>query len=440
MEEKVIGVTKKDGEILASGVVVQNIVVRQAQRSRSDIQDWRNRHIQAEGINGSRVTLYDLYADMMLDGFLKRLVAKRVLSVTKNKIKYVDAQGKHVEASSAVLTKREFRKLRQYIQLYKAWGISVIELINEAGALKVFDVPKKHIVPTEGKIIFEQYGNDGISYRKLRTVIEIGEWNDLGYLLEACAYALYKRGVVADWANYAQVFGIPFREARYDGFNDVVRKQLELALEKAAGAAYAILPKEAELTIHEAQNQSGSNELFDSLRKSMNEEMTVLILGATESTTSSRSSGYAQSETHKKTVDEVANDDKEDELSILNEKVLPVLVLLGLLPDGGSFIYDEPMDIEAAEVKMRIAESAKRMGVPIDDDYIYQITGIPKPVNYNELKAKQEEAAQLEDDPEPEPVQKTGKEKKQTVKVKKLSFSDRLRLSLLDFFDQAHEN
>lgn len=28
------------------------------------------------------------------------------------------------------------------------------------------------------------------------------------------------------------------------------------------------------------------------------------------------------------------------------------------------------------------------MGVPVSDDYIYKITGIPKPANYDELKRK----------------------------------------------------
>jgi len=425
---------------VAGGVVVQNIVMRPVNRTRSDIQDWRTRHMQAEGINGSRITLFDLYDDMLLDGFLKRLVAKRVLAVTKNKIKYVDRSGKVVEAANDILKKREFRKLRQYIQLYKAWGISVIELINENGMLKVFDVPKKHIVPTEGKITFDQYGNEGILYRTLRTVIEIGEWNDLGYLLEACAYALYKRGVVADWANYAQIFGIPFREARYDGFNDVVRKQLELAMEKAASAAYGVFPKDVEITIHEAKSQSGSNELFDTLRKAMNEEMTVLILGATETTTSSSSSGYAQSETHKKTVDEVAADDKEDELSILNEKVLPVLALLGFIPEGGSFVYDEPVDIDVAEKRIKIAQTAKQMGVPVGDDYIYSITGIPKPDDYELQKAKQEVEIESEpeaiDVPKPKPTQI----KKEGKPAKKLSIMEQFRLALADFFDPAHEN
>jgi hypothetical protein len=385
------GVTKTEGTITEQGVVIQKILIRPVQRTMLDIETWRNYHKAAEAINGTRRALYDLYSDVLLDGFLKRLVAKRVLGVTKNKIRYVDVDGKDVDAAKDFINLRQFRKLRQYIQLQKAWGISVVELINDAGVFRAFDVPKKHIRPAEGLITYEQLGQDGIYYRDPpynKTVLEVGEYDNLGYLLEACAYAIYKRGDIADWANYAQIFGMPFREARYDGFNEQVRLQLENALEKAGSAAYAVLPREAELTFHEMSGTAGSNTLYDSLRRAMNEEMTVLIIGATETTTSSKSSGYAQSETHKQTVDELADDDKQDELSILNEQVLNILINLGFLPAGGKFIYDEPIDMDDAKAKVDLGLKLIAGGVPVGDDWFYLVTGIPKPDDYDEQKAK----------------------------------------------------
>jgi hypothetical protein len=388
------GVTKKNGEILESGVVIQNINVRPVQRTNLAIDKWRQNHQQAEGINGTRIGLYDMYSDTLLDAFLKRLVAKRVLSVTKNKLKYIGKDGKEIDGADDLLCQRQFRKLRQRIQLYKAWGISVIELMNEKGLLKIFDIPKKHIRPKEGLIISEQYDVDGVNYRMPpynKTVIEVGDWDDLGYLLEASAYAIYKRGDIADWANYVQIFGMPFREATYDGFNEVVRIQLENALEQAASAAWIVLPEGSSIKLHEPKNAAGSNELYNALRQAMNEEMTVLVIGATETTTSSASSGYAQSQTHQQTVDEMVSDDKEDELSILNEQVVPIMIYLGLLPKGGKFVYDEPMNVDTATKKVTIAKTIKDAGVPVSDEYFYEIAGIPKPDNYDELKQKMED-------------------------------------------------
>lgn len=440
------GVTKKEGSVTEQGLVIQNITIRPVQRTMLDIEKWRTAHQTAESINGTRVSLYDLYDDVLKDGFLKRMVAKRVLGVTKNKLKYIDKGGKEIEAADDLLKLREFRKLRQRIQLYKAWGISVIESMNIGGKLKIFDVPRKHIRPKEGIIVHEQYGVDGINYRVppvSNYIIEVGDWDDLGYLLEACAYVIYKRGNIADWANYAQIFGMPFREARYDGFNEQVRIQLENALEKAGSAAYAVLPKDTEMTFHENTGAAGSTELYDRLRTAMNEEMMVHILGATETTTSSKSSGYAQSETHQKTTDEVAQDDKEDELTILNELVLPVLINLGLLPKGGTFVYNEPVNIEVAGKKVDIALKLRNDGkVPISDDYFYEISGIPKPDNYAELKQKMEDE-KIQPVPAPndnirpaKPGNKPGKK----TKAQKLNAFEEFKLWAADFFARGHES
>lgn len=430
------GVSKKEGSITEQGVQITNIVIRPVQRTLLDIEKWRNAHISAESINGSRVTLYDLYDDVLKDGFLKRLVAKRVLAVTKNRLRYVGADGKEIEEVNELLNLGEFRKLRRRIQLAKAWGISVIEIMPVEAGIKIFDVPKKHIVPEEGKVVFEQYGHDGIEYRKAPAsnfIIEVGEWNDLGYLLESCAYVIYKRGNIADWANYAQIFGMPFREARYDGFNEQVRMQLENALDKAGSAAYAVLPKEAELTFHEMKGTAGSTELYDSLRKAMNEELSVHILGATETTTSSSSSGYAQSETHLKTVNELSDDDKADELSILNEKVRPLFIRLGLFPDG-KFAYDEPVQPEVATKLIDMAVKLKNAGVPVADDHFYEISGIPKPENYEELKQKYEADKAAEKGIEaPQP----GKKQAPAKPGKKMSVEDEVRKVLSDFFGEA---
>lgn len=111
----------KSGDISAQGVIIQNITIRPVQRSMVDIDKWRSYHQQAESISGSRVPLLDLYDDVTLDGFLKRLIAKRVLGVTKNKLKIINTSGVEMDGVDDVLKSRSFRKLRQRIQLHKAW-------------------------------------------------------------------------------------------------------------------------------------------------------------------------------------------------------------------------------------------------------------------------------------------------------------------------------
>lgn len=400
-----VSVKRSNGGAQVSGINITNITIRPVERTNQDIQKWRNAHQEAEGMLGTRISIYDLYDDVLLDGFLSRQLKRRISSVVSSNVIYADASGAKIDGVETLLKSMAFREMRKKIQEQKAWGHSLIELSNQNGKLHIFPIPRKHVRPIEGIITSDQYSIiEGIEYRKApysNFVLEVGEWDDLGYLLQAAPYVIYKRGGIADWANYAQIFGLPFREARYDGFNDQVRIQLEQAMEKAGSAAYAVLPKEAEIIFHEAKNASGSTDLFNTLRTAMNEEIAVLVLGATETTTSSSSSGYAQSETHMKTVLEVYEDDRTEELCILNENVAPILQYIGLLPEGGHFAYDDPMNLDEADKKAKIGLSIKKGGVPVADDWFYQTTGIPKPDNYDELKAEQEANKEAEQEAEP---------------------------------------
>lgn len=389
--------TKKKGEP-AQGVVIQNITIRPVVRSSQDIQKWRSALQSAEGINPVRVPLYDLYDDLLMDAVLSSLVDKRILGVTKTKLVFLTESGEEVPEINDLIALSQFRELRRELMLRKFWGITVCELMVINSMFRVFSVPRKHIRPDIGKIVYEQHGIDGIDYRLPpcnKYIIEAGKSDDLGLLLKAAPYVIYKRGGFGDWAHFAEVFGMPFREARYDGFNQAVRAQLELALEQAGSASYAILPKEAEITFHEAKSTQGSGELYNLLRKACNEELSILILGQTETTASSSSSGYAQSKTHAEVESAINLNDREDELSILNETVKPVLATLGYKVGNGRFQHvpaEEQLGLkEKAEV---IVKMKTQVGLPIDDDWLYNEFGIEKPANYDAIKQQQEEQRQ----------------------------------------------
>ena len=164
----------------------------------------------------------------------------------------------------------------------------------------------------------------------------------------------------------------------------------------------------------------------------------VLILGATETTNSSKSSGYAQSQTHKETVDELAQDDKVKELCMLNEIVLPVLITMGLLPAGGKFASEDPVDLDTAERKIKVAQAVKLMGFPLDADDIYETSGLKKPDDYDAQVAKMEADKAAENAAKQLPPAATGKKKAPPKPgEKKLSRLDEFRLMLADFFDPA---
>jgi hypothetical protein len=426
------------------GLIIQNITIRPVVRQSQDIERWRNAIRAAEALNPIRYTLYDLYEEIMLDGVLTNLVEKRVLGVTKKKLLFVDKSGKEVQAMTDLLNKKQFRKLRKEIQLQKVYGISVIELINDASGFRIFSVPRKHIQPKTGMIVYEQTGTDGINYKQppaSNYILEVGDWSDFGLLMKAAQYVIYKRGGFGDWSNFAMLFGMPFREARYDGFNDATRKQLEMALEQAGSAAYAILPKDAEFKLHEASNTQGGGEMYNSLRKACNEELAILFLGQTETTSKTAGKLGGNDDTHEQTENDINANDRADELSIMNEQVVPILKNLGF-PADGFFVYEEQEEDIPLDIKIdNVIKLRQQAGLPIDDDYIYEMSGIPKPANYDAIKKEQADQATRDKAAFEKDAKKPKKKDKPTDKEEEqLSWKDKLLLKMADFFDQARQS
>ena len=45
---------------------------------------------------------------------------------------------------------------------------------------------------------------------------------------------IYKRGGFGDWAEYAEIFGMPFQVAKYNNYDEATRQELIRALEQSA--------------------------------------------------------------------------------------------------------------------------------------------------------------------------------------------------------------
>lgn len=429
-----------------NGVVIQNITIRPAVRTTQDIGKWRVALQHAEAIYGNRVQLYDLYEDIILDPVLSSLIEKRILGVTKCELQLLKNNGDVVEEMLPILRGRKFRELRKELLRYKFWGISVIEPMNKNG-FDFFNVPRKHIRTKEAKIVYEQNGNDGIFYREppyKNYVVEIGRYDDLGLLLKAAPYVIYKRGGFGDWAQFAEIFGMPFRIGKYAGYNETARVQLERALETMGSAAHVVIPEESNIEFIENKGTNNTGELYNMLRTACNEELAVLILGQTETTSKTAGKLGGNDATHEATEDAINLDDREDELAILNETILPILGHLGYPVKGCRFIHkteDEKLTIkDKVEVYIKLR---KELDMPVADDDIYADTGINKPSDYfvqkKAIEARKQQAPANEMiTPKIKETAKDGaKLYIQGIDDPKMNFWDKLSMRLADFFDQA---
>jgi phage gp29-like protein len=357
--------------------IIQKIEVSQNRRGAQDIDSWRNAIKAAESVFFPRRNLlYDLYSEILLDGHLTAVIEKRKLSVTNTPLVFMEGSKVNNDMTDIISTDI-FMNLIGYILDCKIWGHSLIELNFNDGTLLPTLIPRKHVVPEKGIILRNQNDFAGFSYREYpytNFLLEVGENNSLGLLMKAAQYVLYKRGGVGDWAQYCELFGMPFRVAKYDGYDEKTRSDLENALKAAGSAAYIVIPKEADLNFIQ-NNTTGSSILYDMMIDSCNKELSKLILGQTLTTESG--GALAQAKVHQEVEQEIHFADKLFVKNVLNDKLIPLLKIHGFNTGNGKFVFHEKENIDKKtklEMDLKLAKQIK-----IDDNYFYETYNIPKP-------------------------------------------------------------
>lgn len=439
--------------------VINKLQVRPVNRGRTDIGDWRMQLKIADFvINPSRVGLLDLMEEAMLDSHLTGVVGKRFRMVRNKPLRFQDQKGKHLKHLDELLRSKAYRRIRKHIFNTQLYGISGLEFIpGDKLAFKI--IPRKHIKPHLGIISREQIGSDGWSYKDVWNIWVLQsdeDDNNYGLLVKAIPWTLYKRGAVGDFAQYIELFGQPMRVGKYSAYDQNTRDQLEEAMEKAGGSMSIMLPKEAEFDIKDGKSSNGDGKLHETFVKSLcNSELSVLVLGVTETTVSSNSSGYGQSKVHQDQTYEITQDDMDYELENLNDPAfINILRSYGYnIPEGAEVVHVEDADLKWLNDRIQVDEKVGKL-IPIEDDYYYETYNIPKPKNYDELKAQKEEERKAlrkkmeeEEDDEPEEKEKTKRKPKQKkpkgedLKEQEQNFLSRIvnsiKTSVTDFFGQA---
>jgi phage gp29-like protein len=424
--------------------IIHDLTLVSPDRSSKDIGKLKDSVITAESVYyPNRVMLYDLYHDILsMDGFLRGIIEKRINSVLNKKIKFTQKDGKQGDDLTDLIKSEKGRDLITLMMESKIWGISGMEfVIGEELTFK--EVERKHIKPEKGLITKSQYGlseQDGYAYEDMPFVWVVGKPKDLGLLLACSMYGIYKRGTFGDYAQYVEIFGQPVRIMKYDAYDTKTKQELKTLLTDSGSSLAMMIPKQADFEMLDGKTSNGDGKLQIGLKDACNEEMAIAILGNTETTSSSKSSGYAQSKEHGEQQDELTISDLIFIENLLNSKKFKqILKSYGYNVDG-KFEFELDLDLNKLKLRMEI-DTFVSSKVPVSDDYWYDTYGIPKPDNYDELKAKMEQDKQeLEQEPNPNnPKKVPGQQPKkgQLTETKKQNLMDLLFKGLADFFDQA---
>lgn len=388
----------KQGKIIQGGMLVPqgmrqpDIVLQMPEIFMFDMNAYMQSVKAARGIDFSnRARLYDMYDSASLDLHLSGVIAKRMRGVTKIPIEF-RRNGVPDDEINKQIKSPWFKQLRKDLVMSEFWGFTLVQFyLNEEGNIRYDLINRKHYDPIHRKLLKYQGSMDGVSIDDFPDMLFVGSERDLGIYAELLPAVLYKRGDMSDWAQFCNIFGMPIREYTYDaGDEDARRRVIADARRQGANAAY-IHPKESELKLVEAGNKTGSSDLYRTFAEYWDSKMSIRVLGNTLTTDAKSTGTQALGSVHKEEEDEMNSDDRDFILDILNYDMRPIFASLGFNVEGGEFVYAKKDKINPAQ-QIDIVQKLSSMGLPIDDDYLYETFCVAKPDNYKQLKEEKEAA------------------------------------------------
>lgn len=388
----------KQGKIIQGGMLVPqgmrqpDIVLQMPEIFMFNMNAYMQSVKAARGIDFSnRARLYDMYDSASLDLHLSGVIAKRMRGVTKIPIEF-RRNGVPDDAINNQIKSPWFKQLRKDLVMSEFWGFTLVQFyLNEEGNIRYDLINRKHYDPIHRKLLKYQGSMDGVPIDDFPDMLFVGSERDLGIYAELLPAVLYKRGDMSDWAQFCNIFGMPIREYTYDaGDEDARRRVIADARRQGANAAY-IHPKESELKLVEAGNKTGSSDLYRAFAEYWDSKMSIRVLGNTLTTDAKSTGTQALGSVHKEEEDEMNSDDRDFILDILNYDMRPIFASLGFNVEGGEFVYAKKDKINPAQ-QIDIVQKLSSMGLPIDDDYLYETFCVAKPDNYKQLKEEKEAA------------------------------------------------
>lgn len=400
---------KKEGKVIRQSkaarlpkgkppVVGQVTVARITLRSQ-DMANWQAAINQARNeLMPRRRALYELYDNLVLDAHLHAVLSKRTTNVTNKRVEWVQ-EGASDELLdriySDIIDTPWFHDFLTHAMSVVAYGPTVIELVPEEGLISRCEVvPRANVVPERGYIAEDALNPDRplIYYREdpvySTYLIEVGKPKDLGALVIALPYLLWKRDGFADFAQFAELFGMPFRTGTYNPYDEGTRDKLNQALSQMGGAGYAVIPEGANVQFHNAGGSSGNQgSVFKDLVELCNAELSKLFLGNTLTTEQGDKGARSLGEVHQGVEDDIAMSDMRRIEHLLNWELKDRLARLGYPVQDGYFRFDLSVGLPVSErikVDTLVAEH-----VEVPESYWRDTYGIPAP-NASEKKAGKE--------------------------------------------------
>ena len=401
-----------------------DIILSQPEIFHFNMSNYMSAVTSASSIDFSRRTmLYNLYESSKLDLHLTSVLDKRLRAATRFPIEFW-RNGEADDVITPQLKSPWFKEMRKELLLSQFWGYTLLQIyLDEEGWIQFDCINRKHYDPVKRVLLKNQSDQEGISIDRFENMLFVGTDRGLGIFAELLPAVLYKRSNMADWAKFANIFGMPIREYTYDAGDEETRKQLIADARNQGTNAVYIHPKDSELHIVDSPFKASSANIFEGFLEYWDKEISTRILGNTLTTQASDTGTQALGTVHKDEEEEINADDRTFILDILNYEMKDIFSNLGFNVEGGEFVYAEESHPDLQQ-QLTIVQGLNSMGLPMDDDWLYQTFGIEKPKDYDKIKKEKEEAkkAMLQSLNEPTPPKPKEDDEKKGLRNKLMSF------------------
>lgn len=360
--------------------VVSQIIKTNKIRGRKAINDWTQANNQAGNAeNPKRALLYSLYEELVIDGEIyAEWETKRKLRVLANDFNLLDANNKPDETATDQLKTTWFNDFVSLAMDSKLWGHSLIEVdkINTDGLIASIElVRRKHVIPEKGLITIKVGDEKGIAYRDDAQInqwlFEVGKTEDLG-LLNICApYVLFMRFALSAWSEFCEVFAMPLRVGKTQSKDTTSLNKMNDMLLEMATASYAVIDKDEEIQFIESNKTDGS--VYNGLMTLCASKISKILNGAVigEAT---QSGSRAKEQVGQQINELVTLSDTIWLEGIVNDIVLPKLIVLGYPFDGLKFKYIKQKDLAKS---LEIVKGLSSAGFKPTVEWVQDEFGIP---------------------------------------------------------------
>ena len=373
----------------------RNIVPKAMARTRADVLTWKSALAMAENIDNPKLyPYYNLVKDMLLDAHTTSQIKNRKLKTLSANFSIKKANGEtHTELTSQLQKSVWFGDIIGHILDSEYFGYTLIEFNRgDDNSVEVALIPRQNVIPQKG-IVLKDYTDDrGLDYMNASEygtwLLDFGKSGDLGLINQAIPHILFSRFAQSCWSELCEIYGIPPRVMKTNTRDRQAIARAEKMMTDMGAAAWFIID-ETEQFEWATNGVPATGEVYDGLINRCENSISLLISGAIiGQDTKYGSRGKEMSS--QDILQDLVDADQTMVEQYMNDKVLPALYAIGVLPEEGlSLVYDQAEDL--GELWTRTKEILPYKEV--SDDWIKEKFGIE--VIGNKAPVSNLQAAQL---------------------------------------------